>query len=247
MKVQSVTGFGTARASVHVAACTRQARMLLRGRNKAGGLNIAGLQEFASQSWIAARMSGCDDPFADYVLVQVETGYKEAVKRLRDIKSLHLLQWRETFSGSAAVAVPTARFRSIRMRIPCSIHASMAIALILQADGIIHMLQTMVGLGVLGRGDAYREIDPLVSGIRRMMSGTDSWAPTGCTRRDLVERTDKAIAAVERLTKRQFIERSMFGGVDDICDYFGGYAYRPEFALALDAQTFFKGSGEHKA
>ena len=61
---------------------------------------------------------------------------------------------------------------------------------------IVRMLQTMNRLELLKRGDAYREIDILVSRIRCMMSEAGSWAPTGCKRRCLVERSDRVVALV---------------------------------------------------
>lgn len=233
--MESFYGFGPAVGSMQVAVCTRQARMLLRGR----GRDIPGLQKFARRARDAGRQSARDDPFADYALVQAETEYGEAVKRLRETRIRHAGQWREACSSPTVSRMPPVRFREVGLHIQFSVHAGMALNLILQLDAIVCMLQTMSQLKILKHRDAFGEIDMLASGIRRMMSAAVAWAPTGCTRRDLVERSDRAFAAVERLAERGFIDRSMFSGLNDMCDCFGGYAYRPKFAPAIDAEALF--------
>ena len=99
----------------------------------------------------------------------------------------------------------------------------MALNLILQADAMVCMLRTLSQLKILKRVEVFGEIDVLASGIRRMMSAAVAWVPTGCTCRDLVERSDRAVTVVERLAKSGFIDRSMFRGLNDMCDCFGGY------------------------
>ena len=188
-------------------------------------------------------MSARDAPFADYALVQVETGYREVVKRLRETGIRHSDRWRQTCSGPAVSTMPAVRFRAVSMQIRFSTYAGMALALIQQVDAVVCMLQAMNRLELLKRGDAYREIDILVSRIRCMMSEVGSWAPTGCTRRDLLERNDRALASVEWLAGRGFIDRSMFNGLHDMCGYFGRYAYHPELALTIDAEAVFGVAG----
>ncbi|MYB34266.1 MAG: DUF1845 domain-containing protein [Gammaproteobacteria bacterium] len=112
-----------------------------------------------------------------------------------------------------------------------------AMALILQMDGVVHVLGSMVRLGILKRQDAGREIDALTSRIRSMMTSPGAWVPTGCSRRDLAERNDTAVAAVKCLMGRSFIDRSLFSDPGELCDYFACYGYRPEHALVVGPQT----------
>ena len=86
----------------------------------------------------------------------------------------------------------------------------------------------------------------MTGGIRSMMSGMGAWLPTGCSRRDLVERNDTAAAAVECLTRRSFIERSLFNDLEELCDYFACYEYRQEHALVVDPEMLFGYSSGRK-
>lgn len=117
--------------SVQLTVCTRQARMLLPGRKKADGRDIPGLQEFAGKAWTAGRMSACDDPFADYALMLVETAHREVRELLRQAKRNHASRWRDQWPFSTGDADPVIRHRSMRMQLPPGGHAAMALALIL--------------------------------------------------------------------------------------------------------------------
>lgn len=237
MNTQSTSGPGAALGSVRVAVRTREARMLLRGRRAGDGRDIPGLQAFADRAWTAGRMSARDDPFADYALIQVEAACREANEMLRETRDLRLPRWRE------AVSARSDQNRPMSMRIRFDAYSGMAMSLILQADDVVHMLQTMAALGMLERKRSYRDIDELVRRIRGMMWPMGTWAPTGCTRRDLARRGDTAVAAVELLIRRGFINPSMFNGPDDICDFFANYGYRPEFAPVVDPEALSEDSG----
>ena len=104
-------------------------------------------------------------------------------------------------------------------------------------DSVVHVLGSMVRLGILKRQDTGREIDALTSGIRSMMTGPDARVPTGCSRRDLVKRNDTAVAAFKCLKGRAFIDQSLFSDPGELCDCFACYGYRPAYALVVDPET----------
>lgn len=139
MTIQSTAHPDTSGSSLHVVVHTRQARMLLQGRSKGCSRYIPGLQKFAGQAWSARRMSARDDPFADYALVQVEAGYQEVVKRLRETRIRHSDRWRQICSGPAVSTIPAVRFRAVSMQIRFTTYAGMALALIQQVDAVVRM------------------------------------------------------------------------------------------------------------
>lgn len=231
---------------MQVTYCTRQARMLLRGRNKGDGRDIVGLQRFARQAWLASRMSAGDDPFADYALMQVEAAHREVRQTFLDIKSGYLSKWHEHLPDIAGGLGANTQPRSMRMRFATNSYADMAMALILQMDNIVQMLEALHKIGILEKRDVCREANRIASGIRRMMSVLGTWTPTGCMRQDLAERNATAIASIEQLTKRRFINHAMFSTIGELCDFFAKYDYCPEFSLVVDAEMLLENSRRTK-
>jgi len=230
---------GTIRVEIH----STQAARLIDGRS-GGGAHIRSIREFAKQAQIAYTMSASDDPFADYLLTQIETRDEDVRKKMRELSDkyhrmmkLELQNEVRNADGTRKQAYALSRTESVqprKMEFRFNRYASQVLYDVVQFDELVVLIQSLVYRGLLDRDSGYQDIEDVWKDMRSLLSLGDTFVVTNCQRSDLRERNRTAIAALDLLGQRHFIDARLFNGREEICDYFANYA-RPAGAPPLRA------------
>jgi len=228
---------GTIRVVIH----STQAARLIDGR-ASGGSHIRSIREFAKQAQIAFTMSASDDPFADYLLTQIETKDEDVRKKMRELADKYHRLKQEVLQnevrnvdGSRKQAYELSRTESIQprtMEFRFNRYASQVLYAVVQFDELVVLIQSLVYRGLLDRDSGYGDIEDVRKDMRSLLSLGDTFVVTNCRRQDLRERNRAAISALDLLGQRSFIDSRLFNSPEEICDYFANYA-RPAGAPPL--------------
>ena len=192
-------------------------------------------------------MSAADDPFADYFLIQIENRYEEILERVRkagehyhavlDEALANEVRGTDGRTGRAYLLSETVSAQPKKFQFRFGSHASRTLYVIVQFDRLALLIMALIHRGIIDRDQGKAEIDEVWKMLRGMLGLGNNWVVTNCTRQDLRERNSAAAEAVRRLSEKNFVDMRMFGGAEEMCDYFAGYP-RPKWAPKLrQAQT----------
>lgn len=65
--------------------------------------------------------------------------------------------------------------------------------------------------------------------LRKAMSTCNGYHFTGVKRKELTDKNQRAVAAIERMTKSRLIDVTHFNDIDDICNYFATYQPKTKY------------------
>ena len=231
---------GKLRGWINARFHTNEAIAAVQGRFEDGVPHIIGLREFAKKSQLAYEMSALDDPFADYLLVQIEAREEEIREYMRQSSEKHHALMKRALTnevrnirGDARVAYEFSKTGSERprnMRFFFGNYGSRALYNVVQYDELVMLLKTLEHRGVIGPDECRAEIRTARHRIRGFLALGSTYAYGGCTRSDLRERNRTAAVAVEKLLSRGFLDSRMFNGMEDLCRMFANYGERAKYA-----------------
>ncbi len=229
---------GTIDAEIH----SNQALMLINGRRGPGGVAITGLMSFAKKANSAYSMSGMNDPFADYFLIQVENRVEEIIEQVREVGERYHAVLDEALAnevrgtdgrtGRAYLLSETVSAQPKKFQFRFGHHASRALYVIVQFDRLAVLIMALAHQGIIDRDAGKKEIDEVWKMLRGMLGLGHNWIVTNCRRQDLKERNSAAVEAIRKLSEKNFVDMRMFGGPEEMCDYFAEYP-RPKSAPTL--------------
>ena len=233
---------GSLQGSIEAVIHSNQALLLINGRQGRGKQMISSLYVFAKRIGAAYQMSAADDPFADFLLTQVESTDEEIRGKIREVAARH----HRSLEAALANAVPgadgqvkqayrlseTASAKPKKLSFRFGLHASRVLYTIRQFDELVLLIRTMIHRGVVDRVEGRKEIDEVWQRLRGMLDLGRKYAVTNCRRQDLRERNGTAVTAIGKLQEQSFVDMRMFGGPEELCNYFANYP-RPRYAPAL--------------
>ncbi|MCY4274748.1 MAG: AcaB family transcriptional regulator [Gammaproteobacteria bacterium] len=224
---------GQLQGTMEVAIHTREAILLINGRYMGKGPNINSLYDFAKKANIANKMSRADDPFADYLLSQIETREDEILKKLAESSERNFQMMERVLTnqvrnvdGKYEQALSLTRTGSEKpnsMEFRFSKYGSRALYLVVQFDTLVMLIKTIMYSGILANSDGYVEIHEIWANLRSFLSLGRNYVVTNCRRSDLIMKNRTAISAIEKLVKSGFVDPTNFGAMDELCEYFSKY------------------------
>ena len=190
---------GTVRTSGVLLLHSRQAHRLFYGRRRdeGKGINlIVGLTRFSSNVRHCWEASANDDPYADLVLLDIETAYEEAIAELQNglehLASLLSSIGGISFSDSASaspVEIP------LEFGVPWGFRGANLLALF---DRVVMQSLTARHVGLFLDTEWHRFVHSHARRVRKVFAMSLRWHSTRVTRNDIAANNQVAIRASER-------------------------------------------------
>lgn len=166
---------------------TRQAQRLIEGRT--GSNPIVGLLVFAARAGEICQAIKQDDPYADWILLRVESRLDEA-RRLIAEKDAQLDKIFKSLEGVSIGLAVSQEPTHIRVSF-ANPYGYQGIFLLRDYDNLARSALTLIHCGLLERGRGAEIVDACGKAVRRAFQEAMAWRRTGVTR-EAVRRGDDA-------------------------------------------------------
>ncbi len=190
---------GAMQMSAVVKFHSTQSINLFRGRkgDPAKGVRpIIGLARFARQVSLVWSAASIDDPYADQVLLDIESAYEAAKATLESKEQTMkaLLEGMEDFEVTLQASVDPVEI-TLQFYSPWGFRAAM---LLKQFDKLVRMALTARHIGIFTEGDWLAIVRESARALRHMFNEVDGWTSTGVKREDIRNNTAVAKRAHNR-------------------------------------------------
>ena len=189
---------GALRGDTHVTIQTHQAQVLLTGREAtAGRPRIIGLMQFStylSQISVAAKQ---DDPWADWMLVQVEERLEEAENKLAGQQA----NLDRVLAANPLMDIQVSEsIKPLKVSIGfASSHAYWVARVILQYDAVVRAVLTARHHALIDQQLGSLLMDDAAKLIRRVFETTARYRVAGLTRADVQAGGERVAEAVQKM------------------------------------------------
>lgn len=190
---------GAMQMSAVVKFHSTQSINLFRGRkgDPAKGVRpIIGLARFARQVSLVWSAASIDDPYADQVLLDIESAYEAAKATLESKEKTmkDLLEGMEEFQVTLQASVDPVEI-TLQFYSPWGFRAAM---LLKQFDKLVRMALTARHIGIFTESDWLSIVRDSARALRHMFNEVDGWVSTGVKREDIRNNTAVAKRAYNR-------------------------------------------------
>ena len=144
-----------------------------------------GLIQFAKLTSTLLKAANQDDPYADWILIKTYQGLNDAHENIKNLEKKLTIQL-EQIRGIAATPVLNAHPAIFPLKFSTNF-AYMGAILLADADFVIRQMLTIKRLSV-----AEEDINPVIKTLQDVFAIPRQWQQTGITRKDLMEKNQKA-------------------------------------------------------
>lgn len=189
---------GALRGTTQITIQTRQAQVLLAGREPVGNRpRIMGLMQFStylSQVMVAAKQ---DDPWADWMLVQVEERLEESEAKLKEQQA----NLDRVLGANPMMDIQVSEsVNPLKVSIGfASSHAYWVARVILQYDAVVRAVLTARHHALIDQQMSSLLMDDAAKLIRRIFETTARYRVTGLTRTDVQVGGERVTEAVQKM------------------------------------------------
>lgn len=206
---------------------SRDGLKLVYGQPGEGGRPpLGGLHQFSSRAKSIYANAADGNPFADYQLVQIEDCVRDTDEHLNRLAD-ELGRIEGALPG-LELAPPDAPDPTT-FRISLGRYGTTAARLILQADGLLVRISTLLYHQFIDRRRERNLRARIRNAVRRLLAQGEHYRAAACTRHDLLAGNQAARQAIDLLTESGFIDAQMFADFEDICRTYAAYDVAPEF------------------
>ena len=202
---------GRLRGEAMMTIQTRKAQALFHGRRRTEDREaIIGLARFASLSHLIWQAAAADDPFADWMLLQIETTLSDTHGAIREAVGAY----QERLSAIPAIEIEVA-YSVEPVRVPLSfstVYGYQGAYLLTDFDELVRTVLTAMHVGLEPRGTGRELIERHARAIRRTFLLPTRWKYKGVTREDVEQMNARALDAIAAMASMGELPAAVLAG-----------------------------------